>query len=65
MKIKVSKTVEIETDDFSEKELHQAHAYYYQQGLFEVASKLNDVIEGKKNPITFEKTSMDKNEDNK
>lgn len=40
MKICISKATYIETDELSNKELYQAHAYYYQLGRRDVALQL-------------------------
>lgn len=40
MKIKVIEDITIETDEYSERDLYNLHAYYYQQGLKDIAQKL-------------------------
>jgi len=40
MKICISKATYVETDELSNKELYQAHAYYYQLGRRDVALQL-------------------------
>ena len=42
MKIEISKATYIETDELSDTELSQAHAYYYQLGRKDVALKLTE-----------------------
>jgi len=40
MKIYISKATYIETDELSDKELLESHAYYYQRGLRDIALEL-------------------------
>jgi len=42
MKIKLPGEVAINTDEYSIKDLYNLHAYYYQQGLKDIAQKFID-----------------------
>lgn len=42
MKVNISKATYIETDELSDEELIQAHAYYYQLGRRDVALELTE-----------------------
>jgi len=57
MKIEISKATYIETDELTDQELYQSHAYYYQLGRKDVALKLTEekekrqAVKGKKEPV--------------
>lgn len=42
MRVCISKATYIETDELSDEELYQTHAYYYQLGRQDVALKLTE-----------------------
>ena len=60
MKIEISKATYIETDELTDTELSQAHAYYYQLGRKDVAAELIEEKE-KRQTVKVKKEPVDEN----
>lgn len=49
MKIKIKELgIDLNTDEYTDKQLYDLHTYYYQQDLRDVAQKFTDEIENRK-----------------
>ena len=55
MKIKIIKGITIDTDEYSIKDLYNLHAYYYQQGLKDIAQKFIDEHDRRKEVFSEDK----------
>lgn len=63
MKVCISKATYIETDELSDKELYQAHAYYYQLGRRDVALELTKEKEKREQSELKRKKEVKKSDD--
>ena len=49
MRIKIKELgIDLDTDEYTDKQLYDLHAYYYQQDLRDVAHKFIDELENRK-----------------